>query len=269
MNNAVNNRSILFAWTDIESGGLDGKLESGELGMQVYPILEIAIHLTDTDLNIIDGEGFRAVIHHSEDILNAMDPWSIEQHTKTGLLDEVRQSVLTLEEAEHMALEHLRKHNAEPYNQKEKRGTVMAGNSIKLDRNYLCCQMPQLHRYFHYRQADVSAIALFVREWRPDIEASVQKKYQHLAMEDLRESIMEAKVYKDRLFNKDAVVSKSGITDILGSIKFLAEDMERAVERFNFDDAKYQNDPDIQILKRDLMNLLDRQVDLANDVTQG
>ncbi|MDW1505753.1 oligoribonuclease [Vibrio sp. Vb5031] len=269
MNNAQIIRSIIFAWADIETGGLDDKLKNGELGMQVYPILEIAIHLTDADLNIIDGDGFRVVIHHPEEVLQSMDQWSIDQHTKTGLLDEVRQSTITLAEAEQMALAHLKKHNAEPYNMKEKRGTVMAGNSIKLDRNYLCCQMPALHEYFHYRQADVSAIALFVREWRPDIEASVQKKYQHLAMEDLRESIMEAKVYKDRLFNKDAVVSKSGSTDVLGSILFLAEDMTRALQRFDFDAPEYLNDPAIQNLKRDLKNLHDRQVGLANDVTQG
>lgn len=80
---------------------------------------------------------------------------------------------------------------------------------------------------------------------------------------------MEAKVYKDRLFNKDAVVSKSGSTDVLGSILFLAEDMTRALQRFDFDAPEYLNDPAIQNLKRDLLNLHDRQVGLANDVTQG
>lgn len=68
MNN-VQNDAILFGWADIETGGLDGKREDDDtLGMETYPILEIAMHITDSDLNILDGEGFRVVIHHPDSV---------------------------------------------------------------------------------------------------------------------------------------------------------------------------------------------------------
>ncbi|MCZ4310984.1 oligoribonuclease [Vibrio pomeroyi] len=265
MNN-VQNDAILFSWADIETGGLDGKREDDDtLGMETYPILEIAMHITDSDLNILDGEGFRVVIHHPDSVLDQMSSWSIKQHTETGLLDEVRQSNITSEQAEQLALEHLKKHNAQPYDREKRAGTIMAGNSIKLDRNYMSCQLPELDQYFHYRQADVSAVALFVREWRPDVEACVNKKYLHLALPDIRESIMEAKVYKEKLFQPGFKVDDD--VDLYGTVQFFATDFTSAMAKFDFDDPKYQNDPAIQLLRQQLINLESRSIDLAQKVS--
>ncbi|WP_432782824.1 oligoribonuclease [Vibrio parahaemolyticus] len=259
MTNTNIRSDIKFGWTDIETGGLDGKLEDGTLGMETYPILEVAMHITDSELNIIDGEGFRVVIHQPEDVIAKMSEWSIEKHTESGLLDEVRASTITLQQAEQMTLEHLRKHGAQPYDRKAKTGTLMAGNSIKLDRNYLNCQMPELDKYFHYRQADISAVALFVREWRPDIEASVNKKYLHQALPDIRESIMEAKVYKERLFRDDCVVSDT--VDVHAEINFLSEDMGRIMSKFSTDLDFHQ----VQHLRGKLAGIQDRLDQLAKE----
>ncbi|HFI9381180.1 TPA: oligoribonuclease [Vibrio parahaemolyticus] len=259
MTNTNSQSEIKIGWTDIETGGLDGKLEDGTLGMETYPILEVAMHITDGDLNIIDGEGFRVVIHHPDDVIAKMDPWALEKHSESGLLDEVRASTTTLEQAEQLALEHLRKHEAIPYDRKAKTGTLMGGNSIKLDRNYLNCQMPELDNYFHYRQADISAVALFVREWRPDVEASVNKKYLHQALPDIRESIMEAKVYKERLFRDDCVVSDT--VDVHAEINFLSQDMGKIMDTFTTD----LDDHQVAIMRNKLAGIQERLDQLAKE----
>ena len=262
--NKLTNEKLYFCITDLETGGLDGKRENGTLGMEIFPILEIAMHITDHNLNILDGEGFRVVINHSEEVIASMDPWAIKQHSKTGLLDEVRSSSISLAQAEKLAIEHLNAHGAIPYDHKKKTGSIMMGNSIKFDRNYLNCQMSELDKHFHYRLADISSVALFVRSWRPDIEESINKEYQHLALADIRDSLMEAKTYKDRLFRDDCVVSDD--VDVLGEIHFLSEDLSKAVERSNLDSDKYKDDFELQMLKSELKNLIERSKILSDSV---
>lgn len=192
---------IKLAFLDLETGGLDGMQPDGKIGAASFPILEIAMHVTDSELNILDDEGLRLVIHVAEEEITRMDAWAIEQHTKSGLLDEVRRSTITLRDAEEQCIEHMRKHGAEKYNRKTKTGTIMAGNSIRFDRNYLNAQMPLLDSYFHYRQIDVSSIDLLNRIWRPEISARVHKEYKHLALSDIRETINEIRLYKETLWN--------------------------------------------------------------------
>lgn len=192
---------IKLAFLDLETGGLDGMQPDGRIGAASFPILEIAMHVTDSELNILDDEGLRLVIHVAEEEITRMDAWAIEQHTKSGLLDEVRRSTITLRDAEALCIEHMRKHGAEKYNRKTKTGTIMAGNSIRFDRNYLNAQMPLLDSYFHYRQIDVSSIDLLNRIWRPEISARVHKEYKHLALSDIRETINEIRLYKETLWN--------------------------------------------------------------------
>jgi oligoribonuclease len=192
---------IKLAFLDLETGGLDGMQPDGRIGAVSFPILEIAMHITDSELNIVDGEGLRLVIHVAEDELAQMSPWSIEQHAKSGLLDEVRRSALTLRDAEALCIEHMQKHGAEKYDRSAKTGTIMAGNSIRFDRNYLNAQMPLLDSYFHYRQIDVSSIDLLNRIWRPEISARVHKDYKHLALSDIRETINEIRLYKETLWH--------------------------------------------------------------------
>lgn len=188
-----------LCFLDLETGGLHGRLSDGRIGARDYPILEIGMHVTDTNLDII-GEGFRVVVHHDEDTLAKMDPWAISQHTKSGLLDEVRNSPVSLEQAQALCLAYLASCNAMPYDRAAKTGTLMCGNSIRLDREYLDYQMPELSQYFHYRQIDWSAINLACRMWAPSVNGLVKKKYRHLALADIVECIDEARIYKNMLF---------------------------------------------------------------------
>lgn len=189
-----NNTTLV--WGDIETGGLNGRLESGDLGMEYYPIFEIAIILTDTDLQEI-ATPLRVVIHQPEAMINRSAEWPINTHTESGLLDEVKESTVSLAAAETIILEYLARHGVDQYNRADKTGGIFAGNSIMFDRTFLLCQLPRLHDYLHYRQIDISALALAFRFWKPEVDGCAAKTYGHKALDDIRESIEEARVYKN------------------------------------------------------------------------
>ena len=192
----------VFLFHDAETGGLNGRLVNGKLGMDYYPIFELSFILTDYNLNQI-GSPLRIVIHQSEKEIQKSSEWAIKQHTKSGLLDEVRASKISLIEAESMILEYLKSFHVHPYNEVTKHGPILAGNPILFDRTFMLCQMPKLNAFLHYRQLDVSVFAIAANAWYPSIKeiALENKTYQHLALPDIQDSIEELKIYKDILFS--------------------------------------------------------------------
>ena len=125
-------------WIDLEMTGLDTLNDE---------IIEIATIVTDDNLNIL-AEGPVVAIKVSDVVLNGMDDWNKKQHGQSGLIDRVRRSTMTLEDAENATLEFLAKWCDEGV-------SPMCGNSICQDRRFLARQMPRLERYFHYRNLDV------------------------------------------------------------------------------------------------------------------
>jgi len=170
-------------WIDLEMTGL--KPESDV-------IIEIATIVTDRELEII-SEGPVIAIHQPESELARMDEWNQKTHGASGLLNRVRASRFDLAEAQRRTLEflgHLVPAGASP----------MCGNSICQDRRFLARHMPELERYFHYRNLDVSTLKELARRWAPAVAESFQKKGTHLALEDVTESIRELRHYRARLF---------------------------------------------------------------------
>ncbi len=170
-------------WIDLEMTGLDTMNDD---------IIEIATIVTDEDLNVL-AEGPVFAIKVSDQKLNAMDEWNTKQHGQSGLIDRVRRSTVTLEQAEKETIEFLTKWVDEGK-------SPMCGNSICQDRRFLARQMPQLERFFHYRNLDVSSIKELCYRWRPDILKGVEKTGSHLAMDDIRDSIRELKHYRQHFF---------------------------------------------------------------------
>ncbi|AYV20467.1 oligoribonuclease [Vibrio mediterranei] len=191
--------SINLLFLDYETGGLNGRLENGQLGMNYYPIFEVALIVTDSQLNVV-GEPLRLVIHQDDEMISRTSEWALNTHTKSGLLDEVRASSLTLQDAEKTVIAHLKTLGIEKYDRKAKTGAILAGSSVTFDRTYMMCQMPELTEYLHYRQLDVSALNLAVRMFKPEVESFVSKQYLHKALDDIQETIDELKVYKEHLF---------------------------------------------------------------------
>jgi oligoribonuclease len=169
-------------WIDLEMTGLNPLKDR---------IIEIALIVTDKNLNVI-AEGEAMAIHQPTSVLEAMDEWNTEHHTDSGLWARVEQSDITLKDAEQLSIEFLSEHV--PIHR-----SPMCGNTICQDRRFLAKWMPDLENYFHYRQIDVSSIKELFTRWNPKILEGFEKKGNHLAMDDVRESIGELKYYRQFL----------------------------------------------------------------------
>jgi oligoribonuclease len=170
-------------WIDLEMTGLKTDSDS---------IIEIATVVTDAHLNVL-AEGPVLAIKTADDVLAGMDEWNTRQHGASGLIERVRSSAATLADAEAQTLEFLRtwvQGGVSP----------MCGNSICQDRRFLARQMPQLERYFHYRNLDVSTIKELARRWVPSLAAGFTKQATHLALADIHDSIRELAYYRQHLF---------------------------------------------------------------------
>ncbi len=176
----------MLAWIDLEMTGLDPAR---------HTIVEIAALVTDDDLTIIE-EGPDLVIHASEAELGEMDEFVLTMHTRSGLLEAMKASTVTLAEAGAQTLEFLQKHIPEP------RTVPLAGNSIGTDRRFLAAFLPEIEDYLHYRSVDVSTLKELCRRWRPEVyKAAPSKKGGHRALQDIRESVEELAYYKGAFFD--------------------------------------------------------------------
>jgi oligoribonuclease len=157
-------------------------------------IVEIATIVTDDDLVIV-AEGPDIVIHVDDDVLAGMDPFVVEMHTRSGLLEAIRASTTTLEDAGAQTLAFIREHAPEP------KSVPLCGNSIGTDRRFLAGYLPEIEDHLHYRSIDVSSIKELVRRWYPKVrQARPQKVGNHRALDDVRDSIEEMRYYRERVF---------------------------------------------------------------------
>jgi oligoribonuclease len=172
-------------WIDCEMTGLDLRHDA---------LIEIAALVTDADL-VPFGEGVDVVIHAPDSALDAMPDVVRDMHAKSGLTDEVRQSTVTMAEAEKLVLDYVREHVPEG------RSAPLCGNSIATDRGFLARDMPELDGYLHYRMVDVSSIKELCRRWYPRVYfGQPAKGLAHRALADIRESIRELKYYRRTVF---------------------------------------------------------------------
>ena len=121
-----------------------------------------------------------------------MDAWNKGTHGKSGLIDRVRASRFNEAQVEAALLEFVAQHAP-------KRVSPMCGNSICQDRRFLHRCMPELERYFHYRNLDVSTLKELAKRWAPHVLAGVQKESAHTALSDVRDSISELRYYRSRI----------------------------------------------------------------------
>lgn len=173
-------RDLNLIWIDLEMTGLDTNTDH---------IIEIATIVTDASLNTV-AEGPVFAIHQPAEVVAAMDEWNTRQHGQSGLTERVLNSTVTLAEAERATIEFLQQH-VDPGK------SPMCGNSICQDRRFLAREMPELERFFHYRNLDVSTLKELMKRWRPDLADGIKKSGTHLALDDIRESIAELRYYRD------------------------------------------------------------------------
>ena len=169
-------------WIDLEMTGLDFASDH---------IIEIATIVTDSALEVL-AEGPVFAIQAPEAVLAGMDEWNTKQHGGSGLTQRVRESGIGVREAERGTLEFVRKHVP-------KGCSPMCGSSICTDRRFLARWMPELEAYFHYRHIDVSTVKELAHRWYPQGDR-LRKDSQHLALQDIRDSIEELRFYREHYF---------------------------------------------------------------------
>lgn len=177
---AENDRLV---WIDCEMTGLD---------LSVDQLVEIAIIVTDYELNILDP-GFQIVIRPDQSALDNMSDFVTQMHRTSGLLDEIPHGV-SVAEAEFQSLEYIQRFVPEGK-------APLAGNTIGTDRMFLARYMPRVDRWLHYRNVDVSSIKELSRRWYPRAYFHAPAKDGgHRALADIRESIRELAYYRQAVF---------------------------------------------------------------------
>jgi oligoribonuclease len=184
--NGMAKNDLNLIWIDLEMTGLDPDTDV---------IIEIATIVTDSNLNVL-AEGPSIVVHQPDLILDTMNEWCVNQHGKSGLTQRVRDSKISLEEAEQQTIDFVSQFV-------DKGKSPICGNSIGQDRRFLVREMPALEEYFHYRNLDVSSVKEIARRWKPELLAGLKKNGSHLAMDDIKDSIDELRYYREHFFNID------------------------------------------------------------------
>jgi oligoribonuclease len=180
----VATNETLLVWLDLEMTGLDP---------ESCAIVQMAYILTDTDLNEVAAPR-EITIWQPESVLASMSPFVRSMHERSGLLDQIRSSQVSEQEAEREAMELITRHA--PY-----RTARLCGNSIGQDRRFLVKYMPVLEGYLHYRQIDVSTVKELAGWWygskydKPDLG-------KHTALHDVQQSMEELRYYRRALFRQ-------------------------------------------------------------------
>jgi oligoribonuclease len=169
-----------LVWIDCEMTGLDPEKER---------LLEIAVIVTGPNLTP-RIEGPVCVIHQSDDLLSKMDAWNKGTHGKSGLIDKVKASNTSEQDAEDAILAFIKKYVS-------KNSSPLCGNTISQDRRFLVKFMPKLEAYLHYRNLDVSTLKELSKRWKPEVFNSFKKQQKHTALADVHESIEELAHYKE------------------------------------------------------------------------
>lgn len=175
----------MLVWMDLEMTGLEPDR---------HVIVEIATLITDDELEIV-AEGPDLVVHQPAEALAEMDEFVVDMHTRSGLLEAIEASTISLEEAGEATLAFIREHVP------ERRTVPLCGNSIGTDRRFLAAYLPEIEDHLHYRSVDVSTIKELARRWYPGaLSALPRKATSHRALDDIRESIEELRYYRRTLF---------------------------------------------------------------------
>ena len=178
------NEQANLIWIDCEMTGLS---------LEKDVLVEIAVLVTDSDLNVI-GDGIDLVIKATPEQLAGMNGFVTAMHTTSGLITEIPKGI-TVQEAEDRILAYLESLSTQPGK------SPLAGNSVGVDRAFIARDMPRLNEYLHYRTVDVSSVKELTRRWFPKAYFNAPAKTgNHRALGDIQDSIAELAYYRQAVF---------------------------------------------------------------------
>lgn len=161
-------------------------------------LIEVAVVITDADLNIVDP-GIDVLITPPAEALEGMNDFVRQMHTSSGLLDELP-SGTTMEDAQQQVLDYIRRFIPTP------KKALLAGNSVGTDKMFLEANMSMVIDHLHYRLVDVSSIKELAKRWyRKAFEEAPVKHGGHRALADILESIQELEYYRRVLFPHEPI----------------------------------------------------------------
>lgn len=169
-----------LVWIDCEMTGLYPEVDT---------LVEVAVLITDAELNVLDS-GLDLLIKPNPEAVEQMDDFVRNMHTESGLINEWDQG-LSLPEAEAQVLDYIRRYC--PTEGK----ALLAGNTIGQDKLFLAKEMPSVIDHLHYRVLDVSTLKELSRRWYPAVYENAPKKTGgHRALGDIIDSINELRYYR-------------------------------------------------------------------------
>ena len=177
----MSNANDRLVWIDCEMTGLDPQIDE---------LVEVAVFVTDFELNVLDEAGLSVVIKPSQAALDNMNDFVTEMHRTSGLDKEIPNGI-PVADAQQQVLAYVKQFVP------AERQAPLAGNTIGTDRMFLARYMPELDQYLHYRNIDVSTFKELARRWYPRIYfQSPEKHGGHRAAADILESIRELRYYR-------------------------------------------------------------------------
>lgn len=180
-----------IAWIDVETSDLNP--------WRGARLLEIACVVTDGDLNILDEDGYSAVVKYTLGdtrlMMQKANPFVREMHEKTGLWAAASQrgakSITTIDKE---LARYLAQFNA------NRSRLPLAGNSVRLDLNVVEAFLPMTYQQLDYRVIDVSSVREIADRWYATPHYEKDPAGWHTADADIRESIKELRYYREHVF---------------------------------------------------------------------
>lgn len=178
-------KETYLAWFDLEMTGLNP---------ETCHIIEIASVITNSAFDII-AESPNVIIHQPINILENMNPWCLNVHGASGLIENSYNSKISVREAENIMLEFVSRY-IQPLS------SPLCGNSVWQDRRFMCRYMPKLESYFTHQLLDLATLRILDcisnsdKSLRED-EYIPQGKHQ--ALNDIKDHVTEFKFLKRKL----------------------------------------------------------------------
>lgn len=237
----------MIVWVDIETDGLNER--GGHL-------LEVALVVTSDQLWELNSMSVVIKPRISlDEVVERMDPYVRNMHTRNGLIEDVRKTEISLAAAEAKLVNFMqtlfaneplipserclncglakRQHVTEVDNSQficadnkafvmkmdsAIKHTPLAGSSVEFDRRWLREHMPGFERQFSHRSLDVSVVTELAKMWSPEVFALRPKGNDaaHRALADIHESIKYLRWYREVQFIGGA---SNGFETVVGKLR--------------------------------------------------